>query len=677
MNIAARLREFTGTAVIVDDNYKDPDLDSIEDTQWAEMRDISNDAWKALAEARFPGMRSPLELRRNQEQLKTAWKLYKEDAAAYSMLDPIFRGLLDQYEGELKQLKPLMNFLRDDAKLTLKCHPSLAEAEEDIKGCKLVFLDFYLEQTTPDEVITAASQFRECLKSDVMEHGNAEGRFVYLMSSNLPLDRMEDFRKATKLKSAFFRFVEKPSLNAIWLERDLEPKLELYGDMRGLSKYLDTFSTEIDTATKFLVDEIDSLELHDLTLLHSLRLERESEGLGEYLSWLFSEALAAKIRARSRLHAAAHIVNHITALPFNGEIHPNSVLLDLYADVTFAGQRPSKENPAVRFGDVFSENVDMSSFPDNPNCINNHTQPASNKRHAAILARRRNIASTRAQTPDYHRNGPPPLSAAATARRKRNLLRRNPDTFLLAISPACDLQRCPADYQVMLVKGHVAVRSPNLEDLLAAKPFAGKYHLLREVANNSYVLVKWDEKSCIMVRARDLRDSSKYLLRGRLNEVLCHETKELALRHLGRVGVQVDPSFSIGLGGVFRLKVAQNDVRNFVVPEDFFAGIRMEGNGNNDHRYVLSRALAAWVREQLEPFKMADGLLPFKLPNILEFLDSGHVPQFDWDEAKASKVIAKNSLKVFFTKDIKSHQATGEYELVLYPRRRGSSAIES
>jgi hypothetical protein len=680
MTVATRLKEFTETAVIVDDNYEDPDLSQIEDTQWAELRAVSKDTWIAFAQTEFPDLHSPLELRRNTEHLARAWNLYKGDAVAHSMLDPIFRPVLDRYNAELKQLKPLMDFLQNDAKLILKCHPSLKAAEQDIKNCKLVFLDFYLEQTSAEKVIESIAKFGKVLVADVLEQGKPEGRFVYLMSSNLPLDRMEDFRRATRLKSAFFRFVQKPALNSAWLERDLDDKLELYDEMRGLSKYLDAFATEIDSATRTLVDEISTLELHDLTMLHSLRLEAESEGLGEYLSWLFSEALAAKIRKRSRLHNAAHAVSHIQALPFDGDIHPNSVLLDLYADVTFAGRRASGNNPAVRFGDVFSENVDIASLCEESarpkrNFMSSLRANTTSERGRGRIQRRlgRNSSS------EDLRNLQAPISAKNAARVQYNLICRKRETFLLAISPACDLQRCAADYQVMLVKGHVSARTPNLDDLLATRPFAGEFHVLRETVDgvNSYVLVQWDEKSSIMVRARELGDPSKYVLRGRLNEVLCHETKELVLRHLGRVGVQVDPSFSIGLGGIFRLKVAQDDVRNFQIPETFIAGIRMEGNGNNDHRYVLSRALAAWMREQLQPFKNAQGTLPFKLPSIMQFLDSGSVPQFSWDEKKASKVIANNSLKVCFAKNFNTHLFTSENELLLYPRRRNSDPFES
>lgn len=671
MTITARLRAFTETAVIVDDNYKDPNLGEIEDTQWAELRGVSPESWASLA-GNFPGVKTALELRRHPQHLETAWKLYKGDAQKYSLFDPIFRGLLDQYEGELIQLRPLTDFLRNDAKLEVKCHASLEEAEADIRTCKLVFLDFYLEQLSgADKVIELFSRYRDCLKGDVLEDGKPEGRFIYLMSSKLPIEKMEEFRKATSLKSAFFRFVGKDSLTSNWLERDLEPKLGLYRDMRRLGKYLDIFSLEIAATTKSLVEEIDSLELHDLTLLHSLRLEREAEGLGEYLGWIFSEALAAKVRDRARLHAAAHSINRIQALPFNGEVEPNSVLLDLYADISFSTlPRPNGKNPAARFGDVYSENADISRFLDSPSQTGSTATRVGNRLVGASPTGRRPVALNSAAM-KLSGNMSPLSSARARARWKRNQFRR--DGFLLTISPACDLQRCSSDYQVMLVRGHVAEKSPNLEDLLAAKPFAGSYHLLRDESRKSYLLVKWDEKSCVMVPARDLRDPSKYILRGRLNEVLCHETKELALRHLGRVGVQVDPSFSIALGGIFHLKVGANDVRAFPVPEGFIAGVRIEGNGNNDHRYVLSRALGSWLREQLEPFQDAQGVLPFKLPRIVEFLDGENVPQFDWDDKNAAtkgKTVANNSLKVLLHKDRSNLEPTSENELILYPRTK-------
>ncbi|MFM0132773.1 hypothetical protein [Paraburkholderia sediminicola] len=673
MNVATRLKKFTATAVIVDDNYKDPNLDSIDDTEWAELRAVSPEDWASVAQLQFPGLKSPRDLRKRKDDLARAWKLYKENAQDFSILDPIFRPVFDKYQAELKQLAPLTNFLRNDAKLELRCHPSLQAAAQDIQHCKLVFLDFYIDQTSADKVIADFKNFGDLLVEDVLESGQKEGRFVYLMSSNLPLDKMEKFRRTTKLKSAFFRFVQKHDLSADWLERDLGVKLELYKDMRGLSKYLDTFGNQIRKASDSIRDEISSLELHDLTLLHSLRLEKESEGLGEYLSWLFSEALAAKIRNEQPLHTAARAVSTIEVLPFNGDIQPNSGLLDLYADVTFATREQVGKSSELRFGDVLGGRT-VAVHPDKDAETSKRQLCPSRRLNAKRQLARGRLPKIYGRDSDDNvlRDWTGSISSKYVKRQQNNLDRRIQNTLLLVISPACDLQRCTPDYKVMLVKGEVAVRSPDLNDLLTAKAFAGGYHLLREKVDGkaSYLLVEWDAAATVMVSAHDLADRSTYVMRGRLNEVLCHETKEAALRHLGRVGVPVDPSFSAALGGKIKLKVSQSNSQTFEIPETFIAGIRVEGNSNNLHRYVLSRSFGEWLREQLLPFKDGNGALLPKLQKILKFLDGTSVAQCSFDDKKDGVVVADNSLKVRFVKEFDGEVVLkAENELLLYPRK--------
>ncbi|RKP44087.1 hypothetical protein [Pararobbsia silviterrae] len=673
MNVATRLKAFTKTVVIVDDNYKDPNLDSIEDTEWAELRAVSTDDWTSVAGLQFPGMTSPRELRKNKNDLARAWGLYKNDTAEFAVLDPIFAHLFNQYQAELKQLIPLTNFLKNDAQLELRCHPNLQAASDDIRRCKLIFLDFFIEQTSPDDVIANLKEFGDLLERDVQEQGNAEGRFVYLMSSNLPLDKMEQFRRTTKLKSAFFRFVQKRDLSADWLQRDLGSKLELYKDMRGLSKYLDTFQSQIRRASESIRDEISSIELHDLTLLHSLRLEQESEGLGEYLNWLFSEALAAKIRGELALHSAARGVSDIEVLPFNGDVQPNSGLLDLYADVTFATRNRAEKNPELRFGDVIAERSDTALAFNYPRPFDRRSNTIRKfgatrrplRRHLStkILARidsANHLGERLATSSNYRRRG------------RNHSTRFAQDGLLLVISPACDLQRCSPDYQVMLVRGDIVVRSPNLNDLLTAKAFAGGFHLLREKIGRdvTYLLVKWDSSRTVMISAHELSDRSAYFVRGRLNELLCHEMKEAALRHLGRVGVPVDPSFSVALAGKIKLKVGANSSQTFEIPDTFIAGIRVEGNKNNLHRYVLSRSLGEWLRGELEQFKNDDGVLLPKLQKILQFLDGVSVAQCSFDDTKNGVMVAENSLKIRFVKRIDEETTFKmENELLLYPRK--------
>jgi hypothetical protein len=67
---------------------------------------------------------------------------------------------------------------------------------------------------------------------------------------------------------------------------------------------LNSFKQAVERAARGLMDDIERLELHDLAFLQASRLNTEEQHIGNYLSWLFSEALAARTRGQPELSIA-------------------------------------------------------------------------------------------------------------------------------------------------------------------------------------------------------------------------------------------------------------------------------------------------------------------------------------------------------------------------------------
>lgn len=171
------------------------------------------------------------------------------------------------------------------------------------------------------------------------------------MSSKLPgIEGLADFRARTGIKSAFFYALDKRDLEHDFVSRKLGRCIEEYFSAVQLNNYLETVHHVVDKAAAQIGSEIERLELHDLTALKSLRLDAESESVQSYLTWLVSEALAAKIRSAIELQASL-IPKDSKYVPIDGKLLPRSVLFELYSDIAVASFSQSNDAPIV-LGDV-------------------------------------------------------------------------------------------------------------------------------------------------------------------------------------------------------------------------------------------------------------------------------------------------------------------------------------
>lgn len=641
---------FTKTAVIIDDGFAPVSLEMIQSDHWAELRESersNKECWNKISEVYFPSLSSVMNLNRDEQALQTAWELYEKEPDHFSFFDPIFRHILLSKDIKIRPLKEMINYLENDVGLKLLKHHNIANAANDIKRSKLVFLDFYLNNSTPEQIIENISNHNDLFSRPIVEGSTNHRRFLFLISTSLPSqEHLEKFRVNSKLKTAFFKAQPKACLSKDWLEQELSKKVSHYDDIKKLSDYLDTFSNQISKVSDDLKNEIESLELHDLAILNSMRLVKESENLGRYLSWLLSEALAAKIRASAPLLDAEQKICQIHGVPFQGILTPKPVLFDLYSEIAFSIEDLKSRNDNIQFGDVFFyvNNENLLTCPADWQFANQFFQ-ASLKSNVDSLTESNNSVFSKQE-------------------------------LLLVISPACDLQRCEINYEVLCVRGQITKQAPNLADLIGQHSFFGIddkcfKHLLRQndQQNIVYSLVEWEPKKITTIKVSALQNAKHFQRRAKLSELFGQEIKEEALRQVSRIGVPVDPSFSSALGATIKLKLSKNNPNELEVPDDFISGIFVSANEQNKANISLSEEFIYFLENHINSLQASH-------PNLLTPKITDGISTFinEWKNGfklpKSNEISYSGGFKVQFMNKFVRGSFKPDYGIIFYPRGR-------
>lgn len=611
MSVVELLREFTTKVVIVDDGYKEVDLTMIDGEDFQEFYEfvLQEDRWERLKSDIFSGFPDlePDGLIANEAAIRAAWDFYHgSEENSHECLTIVFRQLLSSVGTKIAPLKPLVRYLEKDLKLEVKRFSTVEAASKDIKSCRLLFLDFYLENGSAEDMLQKIEAHKDLLSGKV--EGDDSLRFVFLMSTQLPPTRILDrFRRTTNLRAALFSPVDKAVLRPDWLASELATRVDRYKDVLRVELFLDAFKQAINFSASSLLEDISALELHDLSILKSMRLYEEQESYAEYLGWLFSEALSAKIRNYHALSSAAHGVNSISLTPFSGMLEPRSLLFKLYSEIAFSYVEEGVEPRQIHFGDIYCAKK----------LVRNMKRSDLRKRVSARDANGLLFNKDR-RTADNQ--------ALVEAK-----VQGNADQVVLVISPACDLVRCPSSsYQVTCVRGVIEHTVPRLADLFDKNHLFGKNkHLMRIGYNGveSYALINWMPKEVVTFPVSELRNKTLYAKRARMNELFCHEVKEETLRVLGRVGVPVDPSFVVPLGAALTFKAAGRPVKLFLAPaESLISAVRVAGNNSNDRKIVFTSDFKAWICRELR--REFDEDIPKGIKAILSLFEENSSVEF-------------------------------------------------
>lgn len=492
MSLLKAFKAGVGSVVIIDDLYLAPNPETINGdalTEFYRALKLSPENCKALgALLGIPEITEPGELvNAVNENLP---KLYDAHLTGHhSFLQDLFADLDELQTAEQRRLRNLEQVVTEYFGVVPKTFGSLETARADLSTCAVVFIDFFLEGVSNHE---EARQHHKAISEELAIKITLDEevfpKVVILMSTSLPApSELALFRKDTGVRGAFFHAMDKAEFSLSEIKSNLKEFIDSYDSAKKLSGYLDTIEREISDAAKSLQIELKSrLDVHDLTILKTLRLDGESDTPQSYLTLLLSEALAARVRMAKGLQREVLPKEHTYGdAPFDGKLLPSSVLFELFADIAVA-PAPTSDNIKIAFGDI----------------LESHDENSKGK-------------------------------------------------LFLAISPACDLQRCQLDYEVLFVPGSITESNADLSTLIDRTYKFGQGGLVLKLPTSNgkfcYSKIDFDYKSLKTLPTSFAQDPKKYRRVARLTEIFAQEIKTLALNHASRVGVPIDPSFSIGL----------------------------------------------------------------------------------------------------------------------------------
>lgn len=499
MDLAQVVLDVDCSLVVVDDALVLPDFKIISIEALTAFFNIINDDEKALeVVVGLLGEGVALEatevMQAVEEHAAVLWDFYSK-GEHLDLLSPLFSELSSSYNDKRYRVDSLVDILQKLFGVMPATYSSLNDAQEALKNCTIAFVDYYVgDVDNADEATALHVAVKDVLCSKFSYQDSLWPKLIFLISSKLPSpEGLADFRERTGIKSAFFFPVDKKDIEFEFVRKKIERCMSQYLSAVQLSSYLDSVHSAITSSANAINAELERLELHDLTALKSLRLDAESESVQSYLTWLVSEALAAKIRSAGQLQKQL-IPNQSEYVPLDGKLLPKSVLFELYSEIAVAPV-PEEVASGVALGDVFESIGDGGAR-----------------------------------------------------------------ALLLVISPACDLARCPVNYDVLCVRGVLHDTSADLSALLGKAYAFGKGKAVlkhrQDDADSVYSRITWEVKRVCTVEHSNLMNVGKYKRLARLSEIFAQEIKELALSQVSRVGTPIDPSFSVALQAFVRAKIA-------------------------------------------------------------------------------------------------------------------------
>jgi hypothetical protein len=337
-------------AVVIDDALGAPAQGTVapedKDT-WADLIAEDAEGQSALRDLVYGGKGPDLdkmleELTGQPAKLDMLWHEHCAGAANKMCLDVLFKTAILHRDTKLEKAQVVVDKL--SAMLgpaNVQTFPSIEAASTALESADVAFVDFYLSNSELEgaaiERITNSAQLLQ------------RPKLLFFMSSRALLEVQKSVRQRVGVRSAFFDVMRKGDIEPEFLAAKLEAKRASYAGNKSLESLIDDLVSSTKEALQEFVHECDELELHDLRMLDLARLDAEGESLGEYLTWLFSESVAAKAR-RLALPATSGKAIPQEAIGFTGQLSQGKVLSDQFSEIVFGPAVHAGKT--VRFGEL-------------------------------------------------------------------------------------------------------------------------------------------------------------------------------------------------------------------------------------------------------------------------------------------------------------------------------------
>jgi hypothetical protein len=298
------------SALIIDDAYdavpRAEDLAN-DDDAWANFfADLGPDATVLAANVPDFANTDASVLKRSDTFVATVWNLRG------TLREELWSTLFERYsraaQAELQYLARLEAALQG---FGLGVIQSGRNVPAEARTAPIIFADLFLGSSQTDQDIETSI---ERLQALVAGREEAPPIVVLISRSARLADKKKYFRDSVPLLSAMFRVHAKQDLlEGLTLQQTLERLVRHYEDAHKLARFIQSWNTGLDQATKRFLRTIRRLDLADYSQIRRLLLDFEGQPIGSYLLDIFDRLLQFEIEADPRTIAAAEGLNQVNA----------------------------------------------------------------------------------------------------------------------------------------------------------------------------------------------------------------------------------------------------------------------------------------------------------------------------------------------------------------------------
>ena len=298
------------TAVVIDDALGPPTAGSVSSDDkdlWVEFVLGNEGANEQLMEAykdlKLAGVQRLLEvLTASTDHIQDLWGRYQTAQLPEAGLERLFATESLNRQATSEKAVLVRDFLINEiGQQNVKTFYDLPSALEALALADLAFVNFFLDKNEgPEEALNRIRKHKDVLRKPSL---------VFFMSSRANVDTQQRVREEIHMRSAFFEVMDKSKITDDFVRDKLDRKVTDFKANQALERVVITLANSIKSAAEKLEEATETLEIHDLTLLNLARLEAEGESLPEYLTWLFSEFVAAQARRNSKVQELVALMN--------------------------------------------------------------------------------------------------------------------------------------------------------------------------------------------------------------------------------------------------------------------------------------------------------------------------------------------------------------------------------
>lgn len=347
-------------AVVIDDAFGPPAhgaVSSQDKDAWSDAVDGDIAVLTSLQQA-FPGNEAidadalVDSLLGNSEHLRVLWFKYKKHELLDAKLEILFKSVDLTSQAKIDRASVVLETLRSSLGATnVDAFDDYDSAAVALESADIAFVDFFLANNNDpgvalERIADAAGILRKA-------------KLLFFMSSRASLETQKQVRSKLDVRTAFFEVMQKNEITPDFILSKIAAKTKAFDGNKALEGIINDSVESTRSALKDFEARCKELEVHDLRLLDVSRLTAENESLPEYLTWLFSETLAAKTRQLSRPKTLSKNIQP-ESIGFTGQIGQGQILFDFFSEVVFAGGRAKDEE--IRFGEVLRVAANPSKY---------------------------------------------------------------------------------------------------------------------------------------------------------------------------------------------------------------------------------------------------------------------------------------------------------------------------